>query len=366
MLLSSNIPVQELVADFISSALPQAHQIFCVVQYTNGAIQVQTELGEYTEDLPKSLPHFLVKGNTGWYALSETPFSRKQQIGQTSLEMELDRDFLYLKNIPADNARLFLFVQLKPFGLTKEKYLLSDQKKQFETSIRGFVTKLIATVSNDKSVLKNIAKGSTIARNELRDSKRQLTQQGNNFEVAVTQFIQLIVNKLQDKYGVVIRMSKEFIDELKDYSEPFENLESNLEKHIQIELNLALIQGESEIILTPTHLTSLSASKAKVVYDTEDHNHLGRFAKTYKLLNRYENAAEIAQRKGLSIIGKHIGNHCTPPVSNASITDALNKQAKKVYELFDKYPNRWSIIRSEFKSVANIMEKESARRRDIA
>jgi hypothetical protein len=366
VLLSSNIPVQELVVDFIASALPQAHQIYCVVQYTNGAIQVHTEEGEYTDLIPDSLPQFLNKGNTGWYALNETPFSRKQQIGQTSLEMELDRDFLFLKNIPADDCRMFLFVQLKPFGLTKEKYLLSDQKKQFEISIKGFVTKLIATVSSDKILLKNIAKGSAIARNEIRETKKQLTQQGNNFEVAVTQFIQLIVNKLQEKHGIVIRMSNEFIDELKDYSDPFENLESNLESHIQIELNLALAQGESEIILTPTHLTSLNASKTRVTYDTEDRSHLGRFAKTYKLLDRYENAAELAQRKGLSIIGKHIGNHCTPPVSNASITDALNKQAKKVYELFDKYPNKWSIIRSEFKSVANIMEKESARRQEIA
>lgn len=357
--------MQELVVNFISSALPQAHQIYCVAQYANNAIQVQTNTGEYN-DIPKSLPSFLAKGNTGWYAINETPFSSSKQIGQTSLEMELDRDFLFLKNISADNCLLYLFVQLKPFGLSKEKYLLSDQKKQFEISIKGFVTQLIAIISNDRLVLKNIAKGGAIARNEILDTKRQLSQLGQNFELAITRFIKLIINKLQDKYGIVIRLSSEFIDGLKDYSEPFEDLEVNLENHVQIELNLALIQGETEILLTPLHLTSLSSHTARVTHQSEEKNHLGRLAKTHKLLDRYEAAAEIAQQKGLSIIGKHIGNHCTPPVSNASITDALNKQAKKVYELFDKYPKNWAIIRSEFKSVANIIEKESIRRQEIA
>ena len=87
----------------------------------------------------------------------------------------------------------------------------------------------------------------------------------------------------------------------------------------------------------------------------------------YQLLFRlHEAAAQIAQQKGLNIIGKHIGSCCTPAVSNASITDALNKHAVKMFELFGRYPNRWTLIRNEFRSVANIIEKESVRRKSIA
>ena len=85
-----------------------------------------------------------------------------------------------------------------------------------------------------------------------------------------------------------------------------------------------------------------------------------------KLLDRYEKSAEIVQQKNQSIIGKHIGANCSPSVSNASITDALNKHAKKMYELFSRYPDKWPIIRTEFRSVANIIEKESVRRQSIA
>ncbi|MGB0851330.1 MAG: hypothetical protein ACPGTP_08775, partial [Bacteroidia bacterium] len=352
----------------IGASLPYAKHLYCISQYANDGIQIQTLQGEYDEKYPKTLAHFLKRGNTGWYALSETPFSNKKSIGQTSLEMELDRDYLFLKGFKTENAELYLLIQLKPYGPNKNKYLLSDQKKQFELTIKGFVSQLLEIIAQDKSVLKNIAKSNMISRNESKETRALLSKQSQNFEIAVAQFIQLIINKLENKYNIKIRMSHDFIDAIKEYDAHFENLEPNLDKHIQIELNLALAQGQEEILLTPSHLVNLGSTKATIRQEsqTDTDNNLGRLAKTYKLLDRYETAAENARSKGLSIIGKNIGNNCSPPVSNASITDALNKQAKKVYELFAKYPAKWPIIRSEFKSVANIIEKETIRRQKIA
>ena len=366
MLLSSNIPPQQLLADFISSSLAQAHHIYCIAQYDNGTVLIQTEKGDYANSLPASLSHFLATSNTGWYAINETPFSKKQQIGQTLLEMELERDFLLLRNIQVEDCTLFLLVQLMPYGLAKDKYLLAAEKKQFERTIRGFIDSLLYIRTQDKDILKDIARSNLMATVEIAETKKQLSIQSQNYEVAISQFIQLIVNKLQKKYTVEIRMSREFVDELKEYRLPFDQLEPNLERHVQIELNLALIQDEREIVLTPSHLASFTSSSKSVVYANEDEMQLGRYAKTYKLLDRYEAAANIAQEKGLSVIGKNIGNHCSPPVSNASITDALNKHAKKTFELFGKYPDRWNTIRHNFRSVANIIEKETERRRDIA
>lgn len=366
MLLSSNIPPQQLLADFISSAVTQAHHIYCIAQYANNTVLIHTENGEYSNVLPTSLSHFLATSNTGWYAINETPFSKKQHIGQTLLEMELDRDFLLLRNIQTEDCTLFILVQLKPFGIAKDNYLLSAEKKQFERTIRGFIESLLSLRSRDKEILKDIAKSNQMTAVEIADTKTKLSIQSQNYEVAISQFIQLIVNKLQQKYSIEIRMSREFVDDLKEYRLPFDQLEPNLERHVQIELNLALAKGESEIVLTPSHLVSFANSSKSVVYANNEGMQLGRHAKTYKLLDRYEAAANIAQEKGLSVIGKNIGNHCSPSVSNASITDALNKHAKKIFELFGKYPDRWNTIRHNFRSVANIIEKETERRRDIA
>ncbi len=366
MLLSINIPEHELVVNFIQNSLPQAPQLFCIAHYPNGAIHVQTGEGEHTENEIDSILNFITKGTSGWYSLSETPFSAMQQIGQTSLEMELDRDYLFIKGISTTNCTLHLLIQLKPYGITKEKYLLAGQKKQFEVSIKGFITSLLTLIHADRTILMNIAKGALISKNELHETKAQLLQQNQNYETAIKQFIQLIINKLQDKYRISIHMSQDFIESLKHYNQPFEDLEENLEKHIQIELNLALLQDETEITLTQHHLTSLKNSTAINSNNAENELQLGRHEKTYKLLDRYETAASLAYQKGIAIIGKNIGLHCIPAVTNASITDALNKQSKKIYDLFDKYPKKWPIIRTEFRSIANIVEKENLRRRETA
>ena len=368
VLLSSAIPSQELAVRFISAALPQAQEIYCISRLTNNAIHIETEKGEFTKKTPPILASYLTKATTGWYAKSETPFSNSKQLGQTLLEMELDRDFLFIKGFQSEDADLFFLIQFKPFGLSKNQYLLAGEKKLLEHCVRGFITELLSQKAGDKLILQQLAKSNELIKSEVHTYKQQLDYQSKNFEIAVTQFIQLIVNKLQTKYGVTIRLSKEFIDNLKSYTQPFEQLEENLEKHVQIELNLALIQGENEITLTATHLKDLSRTKPSVQMQANEDNplNLGRYAKTYKLLSRYEQAAEVAKQQGLSIIGKNIGSACTPSVSNASITDALNKHAKKIFELFGRYPDNWPIIRSEFRSIANIIEKESIRRQNIA
>lgn len=366
MLLSSNIPVQKFVADYIADSLPQAHQLYCIAQLPNDAISIHTRDGEFTEPIPPSLPQFLATCNSGWYALHETPFKQHLHIGQTSLEMELDRDFLVLRNIIADDCLLCLLVQFKPRGITAQQYLLASEKKQLERCTRGFVEALLRIISSDKTILKIIAKGSNAVLHEIQETKRQLNFQSQNYESAIAQFIQLIINQLQQKYAIEIKMSRTFIEDLKNYSQPFDQLESNLDKHVQIELNMAVLRGETEILLTSAHLVNLQSTTTATLYSAGAELNLGRHAKTYKLLDRYEIAAQNALQKGLRIIGKNIGACCSPAVSNASITDALNKHAKKMYELFNRFPDRWHLIRNDFRSVANIIEKETIRQKNSA
>ncbi len=366
MLLSSNIPTQELVVQFVKDAIPYSQAVFCIVQYTNDAVQIHTNDGEYLEKYPKTLVHFIQKGNNGWYALQDTPFDTRTAIGQTSLEMELKKDYLFIKGIESGESRIHLLIQLKPFGPNKNTYLLADQKKQFEINIRGTISQLLKLIKNDKTIISSIAKTKLISQNELEENRALLQKQSRNYEIAITQFIQLIINKLEEKYGIKIRLTNAFIDALKNHHESFENLESNLDKHIQVELNLAIAQGETEISLSPLHLNNLEVKAKRRINAKDESLSLGRLAKTYKLLDRYEAAAKLVDDKGLSVIGKHIGSHCVPSVSNASITDALNKQAKKVYDLLEKYPDRWVIIRQEFKSISNVMAKETERRKQMA
>ena len=86
-----------------------------------------------------------------------------------------------------------------------------------------------------------------------------------------------------------------------------------------------------------------------------------RYYKTYSLLNKLENAANkvVASRKKLT--GAAVGQAMENAISAPAITDALKKHGRKIVSLMEKYPNRWTIIRTEFKPVLNVLESKSNR-----
>ena len=82
-----------------------------------------------------------------------------------------------------------------------------------------------------------------------------------------------------------------------------------------------------------------------------------RYERTYQLLDRYEKAAKRVTQERMPLTGANLGKYCKPSVSPAAISDALKKHGKKIMTLFDQNPNRWSLLRNEFRPVKNIMYK---------
>lgn len=79
-----------------------------------------------------------------------------------------------------------------------------------------------------------------------------------------------------------------------------------------------------------------------------------RYTKTIYLLDRLETAAKEVVMLKKKLTGKNVGELCDRPISAAAITDALDKHKKKIIDLFEKYPDKWEIIRNDFRPVRNL------------
>jgi hypothetical protein len=350
----------------VKACLPQSADIYVIQAFPNSSFSIFTLAGEWETEIPKTLPKFIASSPSGWYQFPELPFSKKQLIGQTGLESELKKNYMLLKGFKYEESLVHIIAQIKPVGMTKQDYLLANEKKLIESLIRNTINYCLEQHASDKESVKQLAYSSKLLKQEVDGLSDKLNQQNKNYDTAITRFIQLMVNKLSSQFNIEIIQSPAFISALKDFKLPIEDLESTLSEHIKVEMNLALATGDSQIVLRDSHLKSLKPKRVTPTVKLGETVQLGRFTGTYNLLNRYETSAELVSQQGEKIIGKNIGKMCSPSVSNASITDALNKHARKIYELFQRYPNKWPIIRSEFKSVANIMEKEEDRRQHIA
>lgn len=359
MKLSQNIAIEQLVKDLLLSSYPQIKQLVCIRYLPNGSLQISDTI-DLHEDLQMELVEFIDSSNSGWYAETETPLSYAPAIGQLDLEDELGRTHLVVK-LESDQISLGILAQFTPFGLTTTHYLSSAEKKIIEQSIKGFTASFIQTYVADKKILQQIAFANGKLQEEVRSLQSELKEKDKRYQQAFTKLLHTMIMRLQKILSIRLVMSEEFTKAVLEYKGSLNELEKHLEKSLMLEANLAMLKSENELILQPSHLADLKFEEPVAVSRSKDLT-LGRLSKASSLLDRYETAAQKLRNAGLSIIGKNIGSYCDPPISNAAITDSLNKYSKKVYELFEKYPDKWPIIRHEFRSVANLIEKESLRR----
>ncbi|MCC6720575.1 MAG: hypothetical protein IT243_00105 [Bacteroidia bacterium] len=78
--------------------------------------------------------------------------------------------------------------------------------------------------------------------------------------------------------------------------------------------------------------------------------------KTEVMLDKYESVAEILISKNLSVLGKNIALHCTPPISPPALTDSINKHKKRIIYCLNNYPSRWILLRKHYKPIKNLIK----------
>jgi hypothetical protein len=57
----------------------------------------------------------------------------------------------------------------------------------------------------------------------------------------------------------------------------------------------------------------------------------------------------------MPLTGLNVGSACSTPISAPAISDALKKHRNKILTLLGLYPDRWNLIRSEFKPLINVI-----------
>ena len=62
--------------------------------------------------------------------------------------------------------------------------------------------------------------------------------------------------------------------------------------------------------------------------------------------------------KNMDLTSANVSNAFATPISAPAISDALKKHRNKIITLMNKYPERWDIIRRDFRPVKNILASQ--------
>lgn len=165
--------------------------------------------------------------------------------------------------------------------------------------------------------------------------------------------ILLLINQWEKKHSPIrIQFDQSFIQKI-------DLLSSNDTIINQLNASLELIQylkpGLLEYRLNESFFTSTESAQqiANHKINTPVNNIRNR---SELLLDKYEEAAQIALANNQVVNGRSIAAYLQPSVSPPAITDALKKNRKAIKNLLDENPSKWGLLRSYLKPVKNISE----------
>lgn len=182
---------------------------------------------------------------------------------------------------------------------------------------------------------------------DLSQANSQLKQTEELYTSSLKALSQEIILEFETELEIEIVVDETFFYRLASESLKYKQVRQVLEDAIYTAYNMNI--GAEKLILSNELLTFPKRN------DTAPENAVAS-DKVLLLLNRYEEAAKLAQKKGYSVNGKNVAAHLAPPITPPAITDALKKNEKRLRFLMEKYPKRWILIKNGLKPLASINE----------
>jgi hypothetical protein len=277
---------------------------------------------------------------------------------QLDIHSEFDNHVLLIRFPNAsDRFSDLLFVYYRNedqiFQFNKNPQKLSTSLKESVANI--LVRSLDAIrkqVEGDLAIYKLINRGDINLNKEIAALKKEIETKE---KAQINQFRELVLsysNPITNQTGIAFTWTDEAILKLVNSNLPFNAIKPLVENTITVMINRE-----------PNIKTTIEIDTVDLISDVyeqkpEDNTVVSiRYERTLMILDRYEKSANKVVNAGLPLTGVNLGQFCDPPVSPAAISDALKKHSKKIVSLFDKNPNRWSLLRQEFRPVKNMVYK---------
>ncbi len=319
----------------------------------------------YIEDINAAQKLRTRKIQYQWMASENLPFETKLQ-GRKQLNIfdELNNIVLCLgfKNDTDKNTDLlFLYLNHNKgnFGISNSNQNLSTGEKSIiGTMAYNSLNMYLQQQLTDSNTLKLVNQKVNLLQNENETLNKKLIQLTENYLASILVMCNNHLQNLSDEYGVTFKFAPDAVDKLQYFNGNIDELKEKLTQSALLALNLNFGQSENQIVLKAWDIDFTGYEIPKQDKQIIDINE--RYQKTFQLLNKLENAARFVSNKNQRITSENVGQACPTPISAPAISDALKNHQRKLIKLMTEHPDKWPILRNEFRPVKNILQNIQA------
>jgi hypothetical protein len=176
----------------------------------------------------------------------------------------------------------------------------------------------------------------------------------SNYKKSVLYFINNVLHRMSDKFKMTVALSEKAQDLILDKDLDITTLEKVLIQAAHMAANLTL-QYSNTIVIHPENIVVNQVMDEQPALSSND-----RHSSIIEILDKYEEASEKAIAKNWKVNGNTVAQLCEPPITPSAITFNLKKYKKQVNILLNRYDEKWSLLRTHFKPLKNIIEVEQS------
>ncbi len=298
-----------------------------------------------------------------WYSKDETPFEvrQKKKHIQMSVFQEFENVILSL-GFPNEHDKkhdlLFFFFNkdISNFGLTdSNKILAPDNKKIIGFMLYNSIKTMIEIFSRELAVLKMYNENTKSLVKRYAQSREELEKSKNNYGLSLIDLCNLYIkecNESNSRFNYIL--TDDALRRIKIYQGDITVLKTIIRQSINYVNNLYFDSKETDIYISEDYLNFENIG-AGISTKPQEVQLYDKYSKTIMLLDKLEKAARDVVAKNMDLTGTNVGNSCSTPISAPAISDAVKKHRNKILHLINKYPEKWKLIRSEFRPVKNML-----------
>lgn len=297
-----------------------------------------------------------------WFKKDDLPFDLPKSKENTSdIFTEVENIVLLLKfRSEKDKLNDLLFLYFKPnlsnFKLSRDDRPLSTENKSIIASLlHSFLNTLKDQNKNNRAILKSVNENTKALINEAAALREELNRTKLNYSESLINLCLQYVKGYSETNRKTYKLSEGALKKIQTFKGNIYHLKSIIANTITYIDNLNFENGMEEILIREWHI-NLENYQVQETTNSSQYTLEGNYLKTLHLLDKYENAAQSVISKNDNLTSINVGKACPDPISAPAITDSLRKHKKKILYLFDKYPEKWEMLRRDFRPVRNLSQ----------
>jgi len=301
------------------------------------------------------------KEPVNWYKKGELPFDTKDA-NKVIMEIfnELENVVLLMRffNINDKNYDLLFFYfneNAGNFEICKSNKSLSVKNKSIiEHLLFNSIKTIIETNRQDLQILQLLIENTQAIiqnNNEMKDELKIMKKRNGQ---SLVNLCKSYIKEISSQRNKEFKLTDDALKKISDYHGDINNLKPAIERTVSCIEN-TYFENDNEVIeindwninFFNYDLKTKPAEKRLIITD--------KYTKTILLLDKLENASQEVKSKNFSLTSANVGKLFPSPITAPAISDALKKHRKKILYLLKKHPEKWRIIRNEFRPLINVI-----------